>query len=87
MKTDQSPFLGTATPLTDTMTDRQTQGKTEDGLYSGTDLNSCSRQAKDRKPGEREVENLNLDSLLLKCFQGGVLLFLSFLNTTPMHYW
>lgn len=69
-------FLRTATPLTDIQTDRQTQGETEDGLHSGTDLNSCSRQAEDRKPGEHEVENLNLDSLLLKCFQGEVLLFI-----------
>lgn len=69
------------------MTDRQTQGETEDSLYSGTDLNSCSRQAEERKPGGREVENLNLDFILPKLFQGEGLLFIYFLNAISMHCW
>lgn len=56
--------------------DRQTEDTTQ-GEVPKTDSDSYNRQRQDRRHREYEVENLNLESLLVKWHQGEMLFYLS----------
>lgn len=67
IKREQSPLLGV---------DRQTEDTTQ-GEIPKTDSDLYNRQRQDRRHREYEVENLNLESLLVKWHQGEMLFYLS----------